>query len=527
MFWTPLFGLAAFFVSLVVLRILRFFWRCATSPLHKLPGPVSTSWLYGNVREYTEAGQTVLWEYWTEIYGNTFRFSTFFNAPALYTTDTTAMDYVLSHQEEFVKPTDIKIALTLLGEGLVFAEGNSHKKQRRIMNPAFGPAQIRSLIPVFNDKALQMCELWESQILDSPSDGVTMDILAAMNRVTLDIVGLAGFGYKFDALESREDDLSSAFDAIMKTDNSPAQSTIIPLIGSIAPWIISIPVGVNLTRHRAKAIMDKMGMEIIQERKRILIEEEASGTKGAAGKDLLTLLIRANVHDKDGGMPDDAVLAQIPTFLIAGHETTSTALTWTLFGLSANLGAQKKLREELLTLNTDAPTMDDLKTLKYLDMVVREALRLWSPVSSSKRVAVKDVLLPLRDGRVVKLNEGDEVRIPIHPMNTAKDVWGEDANEFNPERWISPSEAMKGTPGIWGNQMTFMGGSRACIGFQFAVYEIKAVLYALIRKFEFSMTLPASDVTWSNIPAIRKAYVKGREDKGPHLPLRVRPYVEA
>ena len=192
-------------------------------------------------------------------------------------------------------------------------------------------------------------------------------------------------------------------------------------------------------------------MEIIQERKRILIEEEANGTKDAAGKDLLTLLIRANFHDKDGGMSDDAVLArkscylrhsprfdrlnslffsEIPTFLIAGHETTSTALTWSLFGLSANLGAQKKLREELLTLNTDAPTMDDLKTLKYLDMVVREALRLWSPVSSSKRVAVKDVLLPLRDGRVVKLNEGDEVRIPIHPMNTAKDVWGEDANEF-------------------------------------------------------------------------------------------------
>ena len=74
--------------------------------------------------------------------------------------------------------------------------------------------------------------------------------------------------------------------------------------------------------------------------------------------------------------------------------------------------------------------MDDLKTLKYLDMVVREALRLWSPVSSSKRVAVKDVILPLMDGRVIKLNKGDEVRIPIHPMNTSKDVWGQDANEF-------------------------------------------------------------------------------------------------
>ena len=186
-------------------------------------------------------------------------------------------------------------------------------------------------------------------------------------------------------------------------------------------------------------------------------------------------------------------LLEIPTFLIAGHETTSAALTWTLFGLSTNLEAQRKLREELLTLNTDSPTTDDLKGLKYLDMVVREALRLWSPVSSSKRVAVKDVLIPLRDGRVVKLNKGDEVRIPIHPMNTAKDVWGEDAAKFkyvkspcvpgslihklivssfrSPDRWKLPSEAAMETPGIWGNQMTFMGGSRGCIGFQFAVYE--------------------------------------------------------
>ena len=252
----------------------------------------------------------------------------------------------------------------------------------------------------------------------------------------------------------------------MKTDNSAAQSTTIPLIGSIAPWIISIvssyrlwnysdlnhpqPLGVNKIRHRAKAIMDKMGMEIIQERKKILIQEEASGTK-TGGKDILTLLIRASVHDKEGGMSDEAILArqscfqlssrvrldgltlsfpEIPTFLIAGHETTSAAITWSLFGLSANLEAQRKLRQELIVLNKESPTMDDLKSCKYLDMVVRESLRLWSPVPSSKRLALKDVLLPLRDGKFVKLNKGDEVRIPIHPMNTSKDIWGEDAIEF-------------------------------------------------------------------------------------------------
>ena len=74
--------------------------------------------------------------------------------------------------------------------------------------------------------------------------------------------------------------------------------------------------------------------------------------------------------------------------------------------MSANLEAQRKLREEFLTLNTDSPTVNDLKSLKYLDMVVQEALRLWVPISSSKRVAVKDVLLPSRDGRVLELNKG-------------------------------------------------------------------------------------------------------------------------
>ena len=105
--------------------------------------------------------------------------------------------------------------------------------------------------------------------------------------------------------------------------------------------------------------------------------------------------------------------------------------------------AQRKLREELLTLNTDSLTMSDLKSLKYLDMVVREALRVWSWISSSKRVAVKDVLLPLTDGRVLKLNKGDEVWVPIHPMDTAKDLWGEDASEFKYATFHFPGSSIE------------------------------------------------------------------------------------
>ena len=93
-----------------------------------------------------------------------------------------------------------------------------------------------------------------------------------------------------------------------------------------------------------------------------------------------------------------AFLPEISTFLVAGHETTSAAMSWTLFGLCQNLEAQRKLREELLALSTDDPTMDQLKALPYLDMVVRESLRLYPPVFISSRVATRDAVLPMRDG---------------------------------------------------------------------------------------------------------------------------------
>ena len=95
-------------------------------------------------------------------------------------------------------------------------------------------------------------------------------------------------------------------------------------------------------------------------------------------------------------------IIEIGTILMAGHETTSSAMSWTLFGLCQNVGAQKKLREELLTLHTDDPTMDELKSLPYLDMVIRESLRLYSPVFVARRVVAKDTVLPMMDGSSIR-----------------------------------------------------------------------------------------------------------------------------
>ena len=130
-------------------------------------------------------------------------------------------------------------------------------------------------------------------------------------------------------------------------------------------------------------------------------------------------MLRANLQDSDGMNDSDVraregfdwisprlrvftLILEIGTFLIAGHETTSTAMSWTLFGLCQNLEAQRRLREELLALQTDDPTMDELKSLHYLDMVIRESLRLYSPVFVSRRVAIKDTVLPMKDGSLIR-----------------------------------------------------------------------------------------------------------------------------
>ena len=189
-------------------------------------------------------------------------------------------------------------------------------------------------------------------------------------------------------------------------------------------------------------------------------------------------------------------------FLVAGHETTSNATTWCLYALSQAPDVQQKLREELLKVATDNPTMDELNALPYLDAVVRETMRVHAPVPSSIRIAMRDDVIPLNTpyvdvhGQVhdaVRVSKGSPIFIPILAINRAKALWGEDAHEFRwvvvymcgwsavltgsggpisrQERLEQVPEATQSVPGVWGNLMSFLGGPRSCIGYRFSLVE--------------------------------------------------------
>jgi cytochrome P450 len=144
------------------------------------------------------------------------------------------------------------------------------------------------------------------------------------------------------------------------------------------------------------------------------------------------------------------ILCQISTFLAAGHETTSSALTWCLYALSQSPLSQKRLRDAIHSICPSSPTIDeDIARLPYLDWVIRESLRVHAPVTSTMRVVGRDDEIPVRrpfqdkngkTRRCIKVKKHDIITIPIQAINKSKDVWGEDAHVFRyvgASRWKS------------------------------------------------------------------------------------------
>ncbi|KAJ8691551.1 hypothetical protein PTI98_011113 [Pleurotus ostreatus] len=353
--------------------------------------------------------------------------------------------------------------------------------------------------------------------------------------MTLDVIGLAGFNYTFDALNENAtpNELSQAFSTIF---HSGTNNRTVMVLRVISPVFRYLRTSRDAVAEQAQVVMGRIGRELLNSSKAAVAQSEKEiGDRSLRSRNLLSLLVRANTA---AGIPeshrlqDEDVLAQIPTFLVAGHETTSTATTWALFALAQESVMQTKLREELWSVETDTPTMDELNALPYLDRVVRETLRVHSPVPAIGRVATVDDEIPLSQpvtdvyGNIhhsIRIQKGQNVMIPISALNLYKPIWGEDAEQFKPDRWLSPPQASSAIPGVWSNQMTFLGGPRACIGYRFSLVEMKALLFVLIRSFTFELAVPASEII-KKASIVQRPLLKSNPEAGNVLPMLIKPY---
>ncbi|KAJ7447787.1 cytochrome P450 [Mycena galericulata] len=516
----------------VLYHAAQFFYRELTSPLRHVAGPRNPSFILGNFKEI--ADDSKLMSKWRSEFGRTFRFKGLFSMSELHTADLKAVNHIIHNSNIYRRaPHNRDITKRLLGGGILSVELDEHKRQRRIMNQAFGPAQVRILTEVFVQKAVQLRDVW-AQPVAQENGAAPIDVLDGLRRMTLDVIGEAGFHYQFDALDGKDkaNELNQVFTDLLHSPHAQLYGGF-RVAQSVLPILKLLPVPGGQLRRKALATMDSIGRQIVSNSKANLKASE--GEKTLYGrKDLLSVLLKSNLSTdipESQRMSDAEVIAQIPTFFLAGHETTSSAVAWSLHALSQNPAVQTKLRDELLTLSTQDPTMEELNSLHYLENVVRESLRLYSPVVFTTRMAMEDDILPLskpyidKEGKAydsLPIPKGQMMHIPILAVNTDKETWGEDALEFKPERWDNIPEAANAVPGVWANLFTFFAGPHNCIGFRFSLVETKVLLFTLIRAFEFEPGLVKGGIVPMTTGLIQRPTVLG--GKSSSLPMIVRAY---
>ncbi|KAF7375729.1 hypothetical protein MSAN_00462400 [Mycena sanguinolenta] len=333
-----------------------------TTPFRYLRGPPSKHWFWGNFKELIDDESSGLEERWFREYGRTSKFHRFFNQTAIHTSDTKAMHHVLTNTHIYQKSEGSRFSLgRIVGPGILVVEDDQHKQQRKIMNPAFGVPQIRELTEIFVEKSIQLRDIWATQVAKSDTGVARVEVLSWLSKATLDIIGLAGFNYKINALGAEEgaapNELAEAFETLFAAESGFSVMRFFQTRFRILRYI---PLKRDKIVAAAQATMKRIGRQLLADSKREIAEHGTFAGTGRA-RDLLSLLVKANT-EKDlpvsQRLSDEDVIAQVPTFLVAGHETTSSAVTWALFALTQKPHVQTRLREELLSVTAFPPYID-------------------------------------------------------------------------------------------------------------------------------------------------------------------------
>jgi cytochrome P450 len=340
-------------------------------------------------------------------------------------------DVLVTNGQNFMKGLALQRAKRLLGEGLLTSEGEFHRRQRRLAQPAFHRARVASYAASMIDYAALMRARWQ--------DGVTMDISEEMMRLTLAIVGKT----LFDAdVESDAPEVGEAMSVVMDLFNT----ITIPFFELLQ----KLPLPQLRRFDTARAKLDTIIYRMIEERR---LSDKDRG-------DLLSMLLLAQDDEGDGARMTDAQLRdELMTIFLAGHETTANALTWTWYLLSQNPDVESRLHAELdEVLGDRLPSVEDAGRLPYTEMVLTESMRLYPPAWALGRMALSD--FEIGGYRIPKRSL---VLMSQYVMHRDPRYFPE-PEHFDPTRWTA--EARETRPQF--SYFPFGGGTRRCIGEGFA-----------------------------------------------------------
>ena len=382
----------------------------------------------------------------SQVYGDVSTFKVGAQRLALLNHPTFVEDVLVTRARLFKKGRALERAKRLLGEGLLTSEGDLHRRQRRLVQPAFHKTRISGYADTMVRRAAQAADRWQ--------DGQPIDATAEMNRLTLTIVGetLLGTNVEEDAGGVR-----NALTAVL--------SAFTLTMSPFAPLLERLPLPAVRRYERAQITLDRLVYRIIQDRR------ARADDRG----DLLSMLLLASDTEEGGErMTDRQVRDEAMTIFLAGHETTANALAWTWHLLAAHPDVERRLHEEIdRVLGGRLATADDMPLLVYTRMVIAESMRRYPPAWGIGRRAIEDVTI---GGYLVP--KGTVVLVSQFLLHHDPRFFA-DPERFDPDRWRPDRQATRPRFAYF----PFGGGTRVCIGEPFAWMEAILVLATIAQRW--------------------------------------------
>ncbi|XP_010241652.1 PREDICTED: carotene epsilon-monooxygenase, chloroplastic isoform X2 [Nelumbo nucifera] len=381
--------------------------------------------------------------------------------------------HVLRNYGKYAKGLVSEVSEFLFGSGFAIAEGPLWTVRRR----AVVPSLHKKYLSIIVDRVFCKCaERLVEKLKPDALSGAAVNMEAKFSQLTLDVIGLAVFNHNFDSLTADSPVIDAVYTALKEAE---ARSTdLLPYwkiraLCKIIPRQIKAEKAVTVIRRTVEELIVKC-KEIVEAEGELIDGEEYVNDTDPS---ILRFLLASREEVSSQQLRDDLL-----SMLVAGHETTGSVLTWTLYLLSKDKSSLTKAQDEVdKVLQGRPPTYEDIKELKYLTRCINESLRLYPhPPVLIRRAQVADVL----PGNY-KVNAGQDIMISVYNIHHSSQVW-ERAEEFVPERFDLEGPVPNETNTDF-RFIPFSGGPRKCVGDQFALLEAIVALAIFLQHFDFDL----------------------------------------
>ncbi|KAL9224221.1 hypothetical protein vseg_000282 [Gypsophila vaccaria] len=389
--------------------------------------------------------------------------------PCLIITDPEMMKQVLNNKQGHFQKPFINELILVLTRGLTTLEGEKWAKHRKIINPAFHIEKLKGMVPVMAGTCKDFIDRWKN--LTQTEGSCELDIWPELQKLTADVISRTAFGSNYE--EGNK---------IFELQKELVKLVIEVMQTVYIPGYRFIPTKKNRRRKELDKMITSMLTELVKKRENAIIRDESKT------EDLLGLLLHSNRQgpgnsqgQKFDGMTIEEVIEECKQFYLAGQETTASLLTWTVIVLAMHPDWQEKARHEILqACGRECITFEGIKNLNIVTMILNEVIRLYPPVIAHYRHAYKKTNI----GEIC-IPAGVNVTLPMLIMQHDHDIWGDDADEFNPERFS------EGVAKASKDQFAFFPfgyGPTICVGQTFALIEAKVALSMILQSFSIKLS---------------------------------------